>query len=116
PAFADDKPKPNRLTPKEIADGWILLFDGETSFGWKVEGEAKVQDGKLIIGGDKATSAKCRIGLRLYELTVTASFEGKEETITFENVGAQILDGVKRKPSFKIPLSVTESLGDSVVL
>src|SRR5438552_6915284 len=30
-----DKPKPNTLTPKEIADGWILLFDGETTFGWK---------------------------------------------------------------------------------
>src|SRR5437870_4004638 len=29
-----DKPKPNTLTPKEIADGWILLFDGETTFGW----------------------------------------------------------------------------------
>jgi hypothetical protein len=22
------------LTPKEIADGWILLFDGQTTFGW----------------------------------------------------------------------------------
>ncbi len=27
--------KPNALTPKEIADGWILLFDGETTFGWR---------------------------------------------------------------------------------
>ncbi|MBI2807708.1 MAG: DUF1080 domain-containing protein [Planctomycetes bacterium] len=27
--------KPNTLTPKEIADGWILLFDGETTFGWR---------------------------------------------------------------------------------
>ena len=36
PASADDKqPKPNTLTAKEIADGWILLFDGETTFGWK---------------------------------------------------------------------------------
>ena len=31
-----DKAKPNTLTPREIADGWILLFDGETTFGWKV--------------------------------------------------------------------------------
>src|SRR6516225_3422638 len=54
---ADDAPKPNTLTPKEIADGWILLFDGETTFGWKVEGEAKVEDGALVLGGDKATTA-----------------------------------------------------------
>src|SRR5262249_60457657 len=31
---ADAEPKPNTLTPKEIADGWLLLFDGETMFGW----------------------------------------------------------------------------------
>jgi hypothetical protein len=56
-ARAADQPKPNTLTPKEIADGWILLFDGETTFGWKVDGEAKVSDGTLIIGGEKATTA-----------------------------------------------------------
>src|SRR4051812_19723265 len=53
---ADDKPKPNALTPKEIADGWILLFDGETAFGWKTEGDATaaVKDGKLVVqAGDK---------------------------------------------------------------
>src|SRR5262249_55712732 len=30
---ADDADKPNTLTPKEIADGWILPWDGETTFG-----------------------------------------------------------------------------------
>jgi Domain of Unknown Function (DUF1080) len=56
PAFAEDKPKPNTLTPKEIAEGWILLFDGETTFGWTAEGEAKVKDGILTVGGDKAAT------------------------------------------------------------
>jgi hypothetical protein len=32
---AADDAKPNTLTPKEISDGWVLLFDGETPFGWK---------------------------------------------------------------------------------
>jgi len=27
--------KPNTLTPRQIEDGWILLFDGETAFGWQ---------------------------------------------------------------------------------
>ena len=27
----------NKLTKEEIADGWILLFDGETLFGWQAE-------------------------------------------------------------------------------
>jgi hypothetical protein len=52
PVFAQekDKPKPNTLTPKEIADGWVLLFDGETTFGWKIDGAAEVKDGVLILG------------------------------------------------------------------
>ena len=45
-----DKPKPNTLTPKEIADGWILLFDGETTFGWKTEGAVKATEGMLVLG------------------------------------------------------------------
>jgi len=53
PALADEKPKPNTLTPKEIADGWLLLFDGETTFGWKISGDVKVKDGTLFIGGGK---------------------------------------------------------------
>ena len=44
PAAAQDKAKPNTLTPKEIADGWILLFDGETTFGWhKQSGDVTVE-------------------------------------------------------------------------
>ncbi len=65
PAFADDKPKPKEkqkahaLTAKEIAEGRLMLFDGETTFGWKIEGEAAVKDGQLILGGTKATTATC---------------------------------------------------------
>ena len=52
PASAQEKPKPNTLTTKEIADGWGLLFDGETTFGWKVDGAAEVKDGALVLGKD----------------------------------------------------------------
>src|SRR5438874_756540 len=54
---AAEPAKPNALTPKEIADGWVMLFDGETTFGWKTEGTVKVEDGKLVLGGEKAASA-----------------------------------------------------------
>ncbi|MBI3821518.1 MAG: DUF1080 domain-containing protein [Planctomycetes bacterium] len=48
------QPKPNTLTPKEIADGWILLFDGETTFGWSDSAKEKITiaDGALIIAED----------------------------------------------------------------
>ncbi len=57
-AAEKDEVKPNRLTPKEIADGWILLFDGRTTFGWKIDGEAKVENGVLVLGGSKAAKAE----------------------------------------------------------
>ena len=59
----DDKAKPNTLTPKEIADGWILLFDGETTFGWKTstgEKYLKVVDGALNLSGTTRISASSR--------------------------------------------------------
>ncbi|GAB6166121.1 DUF1080 domain-containing protein [Thermostilla marina] len=45
----------NSLSAEEIADGWILLFDGETLFGWKNTGDAdwRVEGGVL-----KASSGK----------------------------------------------------------
>jgi len=40
----------NSLSKKETADGWILLFDGATTFGWGTVGGAKwkVADGALV--------------------------------------------------------------------
>jgi hypothetical protein len=51
-------PDSNTLTVTEAADGWLLLFDGTTTFGWQVDGEARVQDGALVLGGTRATTAR----------------------------------------------------------
>ncbi|MDE6403896.1 MAG: DUF1080 domain-containing protein, partial [Muribaculaceae bacterium] len=34
-ASCDSTPKHNQLTAIEIADGWELLFDGQTLNGWR---------------------------------------------------------------------------------
>ncbi|MCZ2341219.1 MAG: DUF1080 domain-containing protein [Bacteroidales bacterium] len=44
------------LTPTRAAEGGIALFDGESTFGWKVDGSARVQNGQLIVGGTQATT------------------------------------------------------------
>src|SRR5205823_4883283 len=71
-----DKPKPNTLTPQEITDGWILLFDGETTFGWKIDGAAEVKDGVLIIGKDKKTTAEVLADFGT-DYQVTLEYQGK---------------------------------------
>lgn len=48
--------EPNTLTPEEIADGWILLFDGHSDYGWKAGSKVnwKVSDGVITATeGDK---------------------------------------------------------------
>jgi len=82
PAFANDKQQPITLTSKEIADGWMRVFDGESMFGWKVEGEAVVKDGQIWIGGEKAT-----------KLTTTAAFPGVQANITFRTGDGKLAAG-----------------------
>src|SRR5947209_3719038 len=68
-----DKVKPNTLTPKEIADGWILLFDGETTFGWKLDpsgkGQMKVSDGVLSLNAAEG-GIRCTTSFADFELSV----------------------------------------------
>ncbi len=52
------EPAKSALAPAEIAEGWVQLFDGESTFGWNIEGPAKVVDGALLIGGDKPATLK----------------------------------------------------------
>jgi hypothetical protein len=35
PVAAEEQAGVNTLTPKEAAEGWLLLFDGATTFGWQ---------------------------------------------------------------------------------
>lgn len=45
----------NQLSESEQAEGWVLLFDGETTFGWRAAGDADftIQDGVIrVTSGD----------------------------------------------------------------
>ncbi len=50
--------EPNTLTDEELAEGWLLLFDGETLFGWKAANDSDwhVEDGAI-------TATKGSVGL-----------------------------------------------------
>src|SRR5690242_2747248 len=73
----DEMPKPNTLTPKEIADGWILLFDGESTFGLKTEGEFRIENGILVIGGGKKVSNIKTFELSDYEIQFESNHDMK---------------------------------------
>jgi hypothetical protein len=81
--------KPNTLTPREAAEGWVLLFDGETTFGWgpsafkpstaKLEAEATVKDGVLTLHNPGKSTAYVypTVGLVDYETTVEVRRHGQ---------------------------------------
>jgi hypothetical protein len=88
PMLAADEAKPNTLTPKEIAEGWLLLFDGETPFGWKIEGPFKVEKGELILGGEKETKAQHQTSFGPHEFEAETRTDGNG-TVTLRTNGGQ---------------------------
>lgn len=52
---ADEPERPNQLSPTELKEGWLLLFDGQTDYGWKAGSEAdwKVADGVIRVSSGK---------------------------------------------------------------
>ena len=86
-AGAADAPKPNTLTPKEIADGWILLWDGETTFGWRSPNDSQwtIADGMLAPQGDKAGLLVTTSPFRDYELVF--EFRRKADSKAFVLIG-----------------------------
>jgi len=120
PAFADEKPKPNTLTPKEIADGWILLFDGETTFGWKVEGEAKVKDGKLLLGGKTKSSITSMTVFSSCEMQVALErVQGKWRLVFDTGTGTLALVGTEAmqlKRTVKLGTNLTSEGGNVAVI
>jgi hypothetical protein len=66
----------NALTAKEIADGWLLLFDGTTTCGWTVAGKAEVIDGALVLGGEQETTARTNTAFGRMAVSFDAKLEG----------------------------------------
>lgn len=109
-AVAADSP-PNTMTPKEIADGWVLLFDGESTFGWTIEGDVKPGGGSLTIGGQNGGSMTTTTSFGRADLRVAYEVVGNSPgVITWRNEDQQLgrtMDWVKLEwePGSKTPLS-----------
>jgi hypothetical protein len=87
PLRAADEPKPNTLTAKEIEEGWILLFDGETTFGWR----AKEKDAFTV--SDNALAISKDFDGRLVHATVWNRYELSYEYVKPKNVKCAVVLG-----------------------
>lgn len=97
-------PPPNTLTEKEKADGWVLLFDGQSLNGWRdyqgteVTGPWKVVDGLLEAQGTGADASGY--------LTTTDQYENFELTFNWkisEGGNGGVLYHVLERPQYEVP-------------
>jgi hypothetical protein len=72
---AAEENQANALTPKEIAEGWIVLFEGETTFGWETGGKPSAKGGVLLHGSEQDIRAATSTTFRLYELKLEYRIE-----------------------------------------
>ncbi len=65
-------PPPNQLTPQESEEGWLLLFDGESTFGWRSPNDSKwtIYQGMLAPQADKPGELTTTTAFREYDLSV----------------------------------------------
>src|SRR5262249_13008465 len=52
--------KSNTLTPEEVEQGWILLFDGKNPLELLIEGDSELVDGVLVVGGNRPSRVEVR--------------------------------------------------------
>ncbi|HMP17773.1 MAG TPA: DUF1080 domain-containing protein, partial [Gemmatales bacterium] len=93
PTFAQGLSLPPGITSESAAQGWIALFDGETTFGWNAQGPVQINDGCLIIGGELPAS-----------LSTTTHFLANDMELEFCSVSD--------KHSFKLKFGNTHSNHD----
>ncbi|MBX7104545.1 MAG: DUF1080 domain-containing protein [Gemmataceae bacterium] len=71
-----ESPKPNSLDPARASAGWIKLFDGQSTYGWKVEGPGRIENGTLILGGDKPSAARSTVAIDRFEYLLEIQGQG----------------------------------------
>lgn len=104
-AGAADAPKPNTLTPKEIADGWILLWDGETTFGWRSPNDSKwtIADGMLAPQAGKPGLLVTTSTFRDYELQFDYRLPAPASIVRV-TVGGDSDGGIDKEGNFPVNL------------
>jgi glucose/arabinose dehydrogenase len=71
--------EPNELTESEKRSGWKLLFDGESTRGWRNYGQGGISDGWQVIDG-----ALTRIGEGAGDIVTVGEFDRFELSLEFQ--------------------------------
>lgn len=79
-ALAGEGAAPDALSAAEEADGWVLLFDVQTPLRCRIEGEYKIENGTLVIGG--AGTSRIRLEGNFYDdVAVQFDYQGRAHVV-----------------------------------
>jgi hypothetical protein len=98
---------PNSLTPDEAAEGWQLLFDGETLKGWKrfnhdtIGPLWSVQEGTILCNGEGLGEGTAGIGGSLITTRQFKNFDLKLDYKVSKGGNSGILYHVVEAPKYK---------------
>jgi hypothetical protein len=68
--------KPIPIDQARAAAGGIKLYDGQSTYGWKVEGPVKLENGEMVLGGDRPVSARSTVALDRFEYLLELQGQG----------------------------------------
>jgi len=71
---------PKTLSERELAEGWISLFDGETLYGWRAETDAnwKVENGTITV--DQGIPGLLRTSAQFDDFMLRVDFRSPKDT------------------------------------
>lgn len=90
---------PPGITKEKAADGWIALFDGETTYGWNVDGICKIDKNFLLIEGEKETTLTTTSAFSAFELVVEYRLEGGKGSFAVKSSDGLVKQREKQSPA-----------------
>lgn len=89
--------QPNTLTEKELSDGWIQLFDGQTLFGWQPAAKAnwQVADGAIVVSEGEVGLLHTTTQFADYELQLDFRSDKGTNSGVFLRTAAQPKDALQ---------------------
>ncbi len=70
----------NSLSEKELAEGWILLFDGETTYGWRATSKANWRNADGVISVDSGDAGFLHTASQFGDFELKVDFRSAKGT------------------------------------
>jgi len=90
---------PPGITMEKAFQGWIAVYDGESNYGWKTDGDVKIEKGILTLGGEKKATLSTLSAFGSFELVMNYRVEGVKGGFQFVGADGGLASSVVKNSS-----------------